>query len=93
MVGLKRSDFDSIEKKLQLDCRNANDRLCWFIHEGKRVVFTRRSHAKGDLPASDQIRQQLRVNEVQLRGLVDCSFSRNDYVSHLKQRGVIVTEG
>jgi hypothetical protein len=56
------------------------------VYEGKRVVFTRRSHGGGELPASHEIRQQLLVNDEQFRGLIDCSFSLADYVAHLKQR-------
>jgi hypothetical protein len=88
-MALKRAEFDALEAKLRLECRNTKDRICWFIHEGKKVLFTKRSHAKGDLPAPDKIRQQLSVNETQFRGLISCSFSLEDYIAHLKERGKI----
>jgi hypothetical protein len=86
-LSLKRAEFDRIERKLGLEGRNAKDRVLWFFYEGKRVVFTRRSHGSGDLPASHQIRQQLSVDEKQMRGLIDCSFSRDDYIDNLRAKG------
>ena len=88
-MGLKRNEFDRIEKKLELKGRNARDRFVWFSYEGRRVTFTRRSHGSGDLPAAHNIRQQLCVDDVQFRGLIDCSFSRDDYIENLRQRGKI----
>ena len=88
-LGIKRKEFDRIEKKLGLAGRNTTDRIVWFEHEGRRVTFTGRSHGSGDLPAPHNIRQQLCVDDVQLRGLIDCSFSRDDYIDNLRQRGKI----
>ena len=88
-MSLKAKEFDRIAKKLDLKTRNSGDKLAWFEHDGKVITRTKRSHGSGDLPAADQIRQQLKVNEQQMRGLVDCSFSRDDYVQHLTSKGLI----
>ena len=85
-VQLKRAQFDSLEKKLKLKHRNSYDRLCWIEDNGERLAFTRRSHGSGDLPAANQIRQGLKLNEDQFRELLACSMSRDEYIKHLREK-------
>lgn len=85
---MKVHEFTKIENKLDLKTRNSGDRLAWFEYEGKVVVRTKRSHGNKDLPA-DLIRQQLKVNEKQFSGLIDCSVSLDDYISILQSKGII----
>jgi hypothetical protein len=88
-MNLKRHEFDIIEKKLQLQCRNSGDRIALFIYNGKKILATKRSHARGDLPAANHIRQQLKLSEDQLRDLLACTFGMDEYVQHLRDRGFI----
>jgi hypothetical protein len=88
-MTLTRAEFDRIERKLRLESRNAKDRICFFVYGGKRVLFTKRSHARGELPTADMIRQQLKLSDSQFRGLINCPFDYDDYVAHLRSRAII----
>jgi hypothetical protein len=85
---MKVHEFTRLENKLDLKIRNAGDRLAWFIHDGKAVTFTKRSHGNKDLP-ENLIRQQLKVNESQFAGLISCHVSRDQYVDILKSKNII----
>ena len=88
-MTIKARDFDLLVQKLQLQTREGRDKLAWFVYEGRRVTFTKRSHTRGDLPFQHHIRQQLKLNEGELRRLLDCHLSRDGYISLLKQKGII----
>ena len=88
-MTIKARDFDHIVQTLQLRWRNAGDRLAWFEYEGRIITRTRRSHGRGDLPVSDQIRQQLKLNEDEFRKAVSCHLSREDYVEILRRKGLL----
>lgn len=86
---MKVHEFEKLEKKLELKVRNTGDRHAWFEHEGKLITYTKRSHGKGfDLP-KNLIRQQLKLNEKQLRGFIDCRLYRPDYIEILRSKGLI----
>ena len=85
---MKTHEFERIVTKLNLKTRNAGDRLAWFEHEGQKVVRTKRSHGNKEQPG-DKIRQQLKVNEQQLAGLISCDVTLADYVEILKSKGII----
>lgn len=87
---MKTHEFETIVTKLGLETRDSGDRLAWFVYKGKTIVRTKRSHGNKEQPG-DLIRQQLKVNEGQLAGLISCSVSLADYVGILKARGVIAT--
>jgi hypothetical protein len=88
-MTLKTHDFERIVKKLGLKTRNSGDRLAWFEYEGKVITRTRRSNQMGDLPFSHAIRQQLKLNEDQMRDLLACPFGLPEYVEHLRSKGLI----
>ena len=89
-MTIKAKEFEVIVNKLGLVTRNSGDRLAWFEYEGRKVLHTLRSHKKGkDLPFQHSIRQQLRLNENELRQLISCQISRNEYVRILKGKGLI----
>jgi len=90
-MSLKAADVDRMFGKLQLETREGRDRLAWFVYEEKRVLFTRRSHGRGDIAGrlADFIRQQLKLQEPEFRQLRDCTLKRDGYVEILKKRGVI----
>lgn len=85
---MKTHEFERIVQKLGLKTRNSADRLAWFEYNGQKVVKTRRSHGNKEQPG-DKIRQQLKVNEEQLSGLISCTVSLEDYVEILKAKRVI----
>ena len=86
---MKTHEFSTIERKLDLVVRQSKDRLAWFEHDGRRILFTGRSNKKGELPASHQIRQQLKLDEDQLRELIRCTLDRDGYIAILKIKGII----
>jgi hypothetical protein len=73
---------------LRLRARESGDRLAWFEYEGKVVTRTKRSHGSKDLPGH-LIRQQLKLNEEQLAGVLSCDLEYEDYVEILKKKGYI----
>ena len=48
-----------------------------------------RPAGKGKYVPADKIRCQLKVNEEQFRGLIDCDVSKDDYIKILTEKGVI----
>jgi len=89
-VTLKAHEFDRIVEKYGFTVRDTGDRHAYLWYEGHLVVRTKRSHVKGkDLPFSHQIRQQLHLNEQQMSGAIDCTFTLDHYLAHLRQRGIL----
>ena len=86
---MKVHEFEKIVNKLDLKVRNSRDRLAWFIHEGKTILSTKRSHGNKEQPGH-LIRQQLKLNEQQLAGLISCSVSKADYIQILIKKNIIV---
>jgi hypothetical protein len=85
---MKTHEFEKIVNKLKLKTRDSGDRLAWFYYNGQKILRTKRSHGNKEQPG-DKIRQQLKVNEQQLAGLIDCSVSFADYVEILKAKRII----
>lgn len=86
---IKAQEFDRLIEKFAFQTRKSGDRLAWFEHEGRVVVRTRRSEGSGDLPMQHSIRQQLKLNEQQLREAIACSLSRAQYVEILRAKGIL----
>jgi hypothetical protein len=87
---MKVHEFGRLESKLRLKTRNAADRLAWFEYHGKVITRTKRSHGNKDLPGN-LIRQQLKLNEEELSGVISCSVQFDGYVQILKKKGLIPT--
>jgi len=85
---MKVHEFTRLENKLELKTRNSGDRLAWFEHKGKTVVFTKRSHGNKE-PPENLIRQQLKVSETQFSGLLSCSVNRDQYLEILRSKKII----
>ena len=86
---MKTHEFERIVTKLDLKTRDSGDRLAWFYYKGRKILRTKRSHGNKEQPG-DKIRQQLKVNEKQLAGLIDCTVTLADYIEILRARGIIV---
>jgi hypothetical protein len=85
---MKVHEFHRLETKLRLKTRDSGDRLAWFEHEGRVITRTKRSQGNKDLPGH-LIRQQLKLNEQQLSGVISCDLEYDDYVQILKVKGLI----
>lgn len=89
-MSIRARDFDQMMGKLGFETKDGKDLLAWFTYEGKTVVRTKRSHIKGrDLPFQHSIRQQMKLNEEELRQVLGCTIGRPEYVALLKRKGVI----
>jgi hypothetical protein len=89
---MKVHEFEKIVSKLGLKVRNSGDRLAWFEYNGQTVVRTKRSHGNKEQPGN-LIRQQLKVNERQMAGLIKCNVSLEDYIQILRDKNIISAAG
>jgi hypothetical protein len=85
---MKTQEFERLVSKFGLKTRNSGDRLAWFEYDGKVVTRTKRSQGNKEQPGHF-IRQQLKLNEVQMSDALNCSLKLNDYVEILRNRGLI----
>lgn len=92
-MTIKSREFDRLVDKFGLKTRNSGDLLAWLEVEIdgkiKKVVRTRRSKGSGDLPMQHSIRQQLKLDENQLRGAISCSINRNEYLDILRSKNIL----
>ena len=88
-MTIKAREFDALVRKFQMQTRDGRDLHAWFEFEGKVITRTRRSKGSGDLPMQHSIRQQLKVNETQMRELIRCTLGRDDYLEILRNRGLL----
>jgi hypothetical protein len=84
---LSDREFDRVVGKFGFKTREGRDRLAWLEHDGKQVVFTKRSHQRGELPHADLIRQQLFLTSPQLRAAIKCTLDRDGYLAVLRAKG------
>lgn len=88
-MSIEAKEFDRLVAKFGFRIRDSGDLLAWFEFEGNIITRTRRSKGSGDLPMQHSIRQQLKLNEEQLRQAVSCHLSRDDYIEILRGKGLI----
>ncbi|OGO30067.1 MAG: hypothetical protein A2Z29_06560 [Chloroflexi bacterium RBG_16_56_11] len=88
-MTIKRHEFDRLVSKFEFKTRDTGDLLAWFEHDGKIVTRTRRSKGSGDLPMQHSIRQQLKLNEEQLKKAIDCTLTRQAYIEILRDKGLL----
>lgn len=88
-MQIKKQQALSVLKKLQFDIRTGGERFARFYHRGTLVLTTAVPHGKGDMYVSNQFRQQLKINQDQLREAIRCPFGHNEYLAHLEARGII----
>lgn len=89
-MPLTAHEFDSLVTKFGFQVRNSRDLLAWLTVEGKVVVRTRRSKkSSGDLPMFHSIRQQLKLNDNQLREAIRCELDRDSYIEILRSKGLL----
>ena len=88
-MTIKAHEFDHLVAKLGLKVRDSRDLRAWFEYEGKIITRTRRSKGSGDLPMQHSIRQQLKLNDQQLREALRCTLSREKYIDILRSKGLV----
>ena len=63
--------------------------MAYFKYNGKTVIKTRLSHGSGDAKATNQIRQDFKLNEEKFRDLINCPLSKEDYIAILREKKII----
>ncbi len=86
---MKAREFDLLISKFGMATRQGHHLIAWLEVDGKMVARTRRSNCAGDVPAEHMIRQQLHLNENQLREAIGCSLGKADYIGILRSKNVI----
>ena len=82
-------EFDSVVRKFGFEVKVGDHIRAHLIIDGQAIVRTRRSHKSGDLPSYNRTRQQLRLNEAQLRDAIACPLSRDGYLEILRDRSLV----
>lgn len=89
-MPLAAHEFDRLVRKFGFETKSSRDLLAWLTIDGKVVVRTRRSNkSTGDLPMFHSIRQQLKLNDSQLRKAVSCELDRDSYVEILRSKDIL----
>ena len=89
-MSLTAREFDGLIRKFGFETRSGRDLLAWLTIDGKVIVRTRRSKkSSGDLPMFHSIRQQLRLNDSELRKAIRCTLSRDSYLEILWSKGLL----
>jgi len=93
-MQIKKAEIGKIFEKLKLDVRSTKHRYGWFTFEGRKILRVHYSHGKGTIPGrvSDKIRSQLKLTQNDLRDLIDCPLSLEDYESILRKKGIITSK-
>lgn len=88
---MKVKEILRLFEKLKMDVREGRDTIASFRCEGRVVTRIKIPHKRGELKGNLPyfVRQQLRVNERQLKGLIDCSLYREDYEIILKEKDIL----
>ena len=89
-MPLAAHEFDRLVRKLGFETRHSRDLHAWLTIDDKIVVRKRRSKkSSGDLPMFYSIRQQLKLNDSQLREAINCTLGRELYIDILRNKGLL----
>lgn len=88
-MTIKAHEFDRIISKFEFKTRDSGDLLAWFEYDGKLILKTKRSKGSGELPMQHSIRQQMKLNETQLKDAIRCTINRQDYIRILRAKGLL----
>jgi hypothetical protein len=90
---MKKNDIEKIFRKLDLKVRSTGHNYGWLIYKGKKILRAYYSHGKGDVPEkiANKIRGQLKLSQKDFRDLLGCPLTYADYITILKQKGLIET--
>ena len=90
-MQLKKRDIQNIFRKLDLETRSTNHIYGWLVVNGKKILRVHYSFGKGNIPAkvSEKIRGQLKLDRSNLKDLIECPLSKEDYLVILKDKGIL----
>ena len=70
-MQLKVEEVKRVYRKLGIDTEQSHHKMAYFKYNGKTVIKTRLSHGSGDAKATNQIRQDFKLNEEKFRDLIN----------------------
>ena len=90
-MQLKKRQAEVVFTKLRLQVQDTHHKMGTLYYEGRAILRTRISHGRGDIPSIivAKLRGQLRVTEEQLRNLVDCTMTYENYIELLRDKGLL----
>jgi hypothetical protein len=90
-MQLKKRDVQKIFQKLELEVRSTHYIYGWLVIYGEKVLRVHYSFGKGNIPAkiSEKIRGQLKLDQNNLKNLIDCPLSKEDYLDILREKGYL----
>ena len=90
-MQLKKRDVQKIFKKLNLEVRSTSHLYGWLVVDGKRILRVHYSFGKGDIPAkvSEKIRGQLKLDQRNLKDLIECPLTEGDYLEIIREKGYL----
>ena len=90
-MQLKKRQAEVVFTKLRLQVQDTHHKMATLYYEGRAILRTRISHGRGDIPSMivAKLRGQLRVTEEQLRNLVDCTMTYENYIELLRDKGLL----
>ena len=89
---LKTKELERIFKKLDVETRTCSHHVRGFVVvDGKDVLPIHYSNGKSGLhgPNLHKFRKALNLDLEQFFGLVTCTFSRDDFIDVLREKGII----
>ena len=85
---MKAAEFDALVRKFKRETRYGRDLRAWLEHEGQIVARTRRSKGNKEVPFN-LVRQQLHLDERQMREAIRCPLTLEGLPADLRDKGVI----
>lgn len=86
---ITKQEAGRVVAKFGMEERNRKELFYKFFWNGTLVLTTAIPKGRGQLNCSDKFRNQLRLNDEQLKGAIKCPFKLADYIAHLKAIGLI----
>lgn len=88
---MKKNEIERLFKKLDLKARSTGHHYGWLIVNGKKILRVHYSHGRGDIPdkIANKIRGQLKPSLKDFKALIDCPLGYGEYITILKQKGLI----
>lgn len=93
-MSVKKRDYDRMLEKLGFEVKDTHHKIAWFTYRGKKVLKTRRSQGRGDIPTIilNRIRMQMELNSRQFDDALACPLGYDDYVKILREKGLITAD-
>ena len=88
-MQIKKREANSVLNKFKFEQRTGKEKVAQFRHKGKWILRTSVPKGRGDLRVSNQFRNQLRLNNDQLKDAIRCPFGYKEYIDHLQSLGII----